>query len=249
MVVTAQLRLELGNTSRVKWFDGLGEYVIDWGPGYRIYLAQDGERLIVLFGGGIKRGHRTGRPMRCTGLSRRAPNLGIRPAFKFPQQPKENRDEHHAPPARQGHRLSQCFSQNHLGLDEIRLPWPRQFTSAENHFATALHKLVHWTGHQERLHRTFGARFGDAAYAFEELVAELGSAFVMGHCGLVEATVEWHAAYLEAWLGVLRRDRTAIFTAARLAGEAFEFIRAREMPVLVALPALPMSLLPEPPAA
>ena len=135
------------------------------------------------------------------------------------------------------------------GLDEIRLPWPRQFTSAENHFATALHELVHWTGHRERLHRTFGARFGDAAYAFEELVAELGSAFAMGHCGLVEATVEGHAAYLEAWLGVLRRDRTAIFTAARLAGEAFEFIRAREMPVLAALPALPMSPLSEPPAA
>lgn len=55
-VVTAKLRLELGNTSRVKWFDGIGEYMIDWGPGYRIYLAQDGDRLIVLFGGGTKRG-------------------------------------------------------------------------------------------------------------------------------------------------------------------------------------------------
>ena len=54
-VVTAKLRLELGNTSRVKWFDGIGEYVIDWGPGYRLYLTQDGERLIVLFGGGTKR--------------------------------------------------------------------------------------------------------------------------------------------------------------------------------------------------
>ena len=124
-------------------------------------------------------------------------------------------------------------------LDEIRLPWPRQFTSPENHFATALHELVHWTGHPGRLHRTFGTRFGDAAYAFEELVAELGSAFAMGHCGLVEATVEGHAAYLESWLGVLRHDRTAIFTAARLAGEAFEFIRAREMPMLEALPDVP----------
>jgi putative addiction module killer protein len=55
-VTTAKLRLELGNTSNVKWFDGLGEYVIDWGPGYRIYLSKDGERLIVLFGGGTKRG-------------------------------------------------------------------------------------------------------------------------------------------------------------------------------------------------
>ena len=54
-VVTAKLRLELGNTSSVKWFAGIGEYVIDWGPGYRIYLARDGEALIILFGGGTKR--------------------------------------------------------------------------------------------------------------------------------------------------------------------------------------------------
>ncbi len=54
-VVTAKLRLELGNTSSVKWFSGIGEYVIDWGPGYRIYLARDGDALIILFGGGTKR--------------------------------------------------------------------------------------------------------------------------------------------------------------------------------------------------
>ena len=54
-VVTAKLRMELGNTSSVKWFSGIGEYVIDWGPGYRIYLAKDGDALIVLFGGGTKR--------------------------------------------------------------------------------------------------------------------------------------------------------------------------------------------------
>lgn len=55
-ITTAKLRLELGNISSVKWFDGMGEYVIDWGPGYRIYLARDGDTLIVLFGGGTKRG-------------------------------------------------------------------------------------------------------------------------------------------------------------------------------------------------
>ena len=78
-------------------------------------------------------------------------------------------------------------------LKEIRLPWPRQFASAEAQCATALHELVHWTGRPGPLNRSFGRRFGDAAYAFEELVAELGSAIVMGHCGLVEATVEGHA--------------------------------------------------------
>jgi len=117
-------------------------------------------------------------------------------------------------------------------LDEIRLPWPRQFTSAEAQCATALHELVHWTGHPERLNRSFARRFGDAAYAFEELVAELGSAFLLGQCGLVDATVEGHAAYLGAWLQVLRADRSAIFTAARLAEEASAYVVTREMPAL-----------------
>jgi putative addiction module killer protein len=54
-VVTAKLRMELGNTSSVKWYAGIGEYVIDWGPGYRIYLAKDRDDLLVRFGGGTKR--------------------------------------------------------------------------------------------------------------------------------------------------------------------------------------------------
>ena len=53
-VATATLRLEMGATSNVKWIGGIGEYRIDWGPGYRLYLAQDGDTLIVLFGGGTK---------------------------------------------------------------------------------------------------------------------------------------------------------------------------------------------------
>ena len=55
-VTVAKLRMELGNTSSIKWFGGMGEYVIDWGPGYRIYLAKGGDTLIVLFGGGTKLG-------------------------------------------------------------------------------------------------------------------------------------------------------------------------------------------------
>ena len=53
-VTVAISRLELGNTSNIKWFDGIGEYKINWGPGYRTYLAQQGKQLIILFGGGIK---------------------------------------------------------------------------------------------------------------------------------------------------------------------------------------------------
>ena len=54
-VATATLRMSLGNTSSVKWLGGIGEYRVDWGPGYRIYLAQDGAALIILYGGGTKR--------------------------------------------------------------------------------------------------------------------------------------------------------------------------------------------------
>ena len=54
-ISVAKARLELGNTSNIKWFEGVGEYKINWGPGYRIYLAQDGKSLIVLFGGGTKK--------------------------------------------------------------------------------------------------------------------------------------------------------------------------------------------------
>jgi putative addiction module killer protein len=54
-VAVATFRLSQGNTSSVKWFDGIGEYRIDWGPGYRVYLTQDGEDLIILYGGGTKK--------------------------------------------------------------------------------------------------------------------------------------------------------------------------------------------------
>jgi putative addiction module killer protein len=55
-VTVAKARLELGNTSNVEWFRGIGELKIDWGPGYRIYLAQEGGELVILFGGSTKRG-------------------------------------------------------------------------------------------------------------------------------------------------------------------------------------------------
>jgi putative addiction module killer protein len=55
-VNVAITRMAAGNTSSIKWFDGMGEYRIDWGPGYRIYLIQEGKRVIILFGGGTKSG-------------------------------------------------------------------------------------------------------------------------------------------------------------------------------------------------
>ena len=57
-VTVAKARLELGNTSSIKWVDGIGEYRIDWGPGYRVYLVKDGKTLIILLGGGTKKRQR-----------------------------------------------------------------------------------------------------------------------------------------------------------------------------------------------
>ena len=81
----------------------------------------------------------------------------------------------------------------------------------------------HWTGADHRLARTFGKRFGDEAYAMEELVAELGSAFLCGDLGLSVTPRPDHACYLASWLKVLKGDNRAIFTAASAAAKAAEW--------------------------
>ena len=110
--------------------------------------------------------------------------------------------------------------------DFVQLPERSRFKSAETFYAVMQHELIHWTGHESRLNRQFGKRFGDSAYAFEELVAELGAAFLAAHFGFVDATVEGHAHYVQSWLQVLRNDRNAIFTAASKASEAADFLVA-----------------------
>lgn len=83
-------------------------------------------------------------------------------------------------------------------LNEFRLPWPERFTSAKALCATSLHESVHWSARASRLNRQFGQCFGDAAHALKELMAELGSVFLMGHRRLVDATVERQATYLDS---------------------------------------------------
>ena len=106
--------------------------------------------------------------------------------------------------------------------DRIQMPALERFEHREAYPATLLPELVHWTGHERRLARTFGERFGDDAYAAEELVAELGAAFLCAELG-VRGTLQ-HAEYLETWLRVLRADRCALFTAARHAQAAMELV-------------------------
>lgn len=115
------------------------------------------------------------------------------------------------------------------GRDEVCLPNRERFTGEANYYATALHELGHWTGHASRLNRTFGKRFGDDAYAMEELVAELSAAFSMGHLGIVDGTIENHASYLDGWIKCLKADKGAIFTAASQAAKASDFILASRL--------------------
>ncbi len=109
-------------------------------------------------------------------------------------------------------------------IDEIRLPDRERFGRPVNAYAVALHELSHWTGHRSRLNRDFSGRFGSEAYAFEELVAELGSAFLVARLGLVGARMENHASYVQSWLKILKNDKTAIFTASKHAHAAYQHI-------------------------
>lgn len=106
--------------------------------------------------------------------------------------------------------------------DFISLPDRFRFTVAENFYATSLHELTHWTGHESRLDRQSGKRFGDNAYAFEELIAEMGSAFLCARLGL-KGELQ-HENYIGSWLKILKQDYRAIISAASQAQKAFEYL-------------------------
>jgi antirestriction protein ArdC len=109
--------------------------------------------------------------------------------------------------------------------DSIQLPNPGAFKDAASYAATKAHELTHWTKHAKRLNRDFGReRFGDEGYAREELVAELGAAFLCAHLGVTPEPREDHAEYIEHWLKVLKADKRAIFSAAAHAQRAVDFL-------------------------
>jgi antirestriction protein ArdC len=109
--------------------------------------------------------------------------------------------------------------------DHIQMPPFEAFRDAESYYATVAHEGTHWTKAPKRLAREFGRkRWGDEGYAMEELVAELGAAFL---CADLELTPELradHASYLDNWLRVLKGDKRAIFTAASHAQRAADFL-------------------------
>ena len=99
-------------------------------------------------------------------------------------------------------------------------------SAQESYYSTLLHELTHWTSPAHRCDRQLGKRFGDDAYAMEELVAELGAAFLCADLGLAPAPRDDHAQYLSSWLEVMKGDTKAIFTAASKASQAVTWLKA-----------------------
>jgi antirestriction protein ArdC len=109
--------------------------------------------------------------------------------------------------------------------DRIQMPPFEFFRDPESYYATLLHETVHWTKHPKRLDREFGRkRWGDEGYAMEELVAEIGAAFLSADLGITPDIREDHASYIASWLKVLKNDKRAIFTASGHAQRAASFL-------------------------
>ncbi len=112
-----------------------------------------------------------------------------------------------------------CYSPS---FDFISMPKKERFKTSGDYYCTLFHELTHWTGNHRRLDREFKGRFGDESYAFEELIAEMGSAFLFADLGL-EGTVQ-HDSYIASLLRVLKNDKKAIFKAATEASKAHQYI-------------------------
>lgn len=106
--------------------------------------------------------------------------------------------------------------------DEIWLPERHLFSDAANFYAIGLHELVHWSGAKNRLNREMKGGFGSEDYAFEELIAEVGSAFLMADLGIVGEVQ--HESYIASWLKALKNDKRYIFKAASAASKAHRYL-------------------------
>jgi len=121
-----------------------------------------------------------------------------------------------------------CYSPS---FDRVDIPKPESFHTEQDYYSVLFHELTHSTGHETRLNRkgicgTEGewSAFGSTPYAREELVAEMGAAFLCGQAGIVERTIDNSAAYVQSWLQRLKHDRKLIVQAAAQAQKAADFI-------------------------
>ena len=128
------------------------------------------------------------------------------------------------PPAIKHGMAAACYSP---AKDTIDMPDRERFDTGDSYHATLFHELVHSTGHEKRLKRAGIVDrngYGSDPYGKEELIAEMGSAFLCGYAGIVDRTINSSAAYLEGWLKQLKQDRTLIVHAAAQAQKAADFI-------------------------
>jgi antirestriction protein ArdC len=121
-----------------------------------------------------------------------------------------------------------CYSPSR---DRVRVPDLFRYEKAEEYYSTYFHELAHSTGHKSRLNREGIVDhhfFGDSVYSREELVAEMTAAFLGGHTGIVNVTIENSAAYLQSWIRTLRGDKKLAITAGAQAQKAADFILNRK---------------------
>ena len=114
-----------------------------------------------------------------------------------------------------------CYSPS---LDTVKMPSIQYFERALDYYSVLSHEHIHWSGHKTRLNRDMSGRFGEESYAMEELVAELGAAFLCAQLGVNTSPRTDHAGYIESWLKVLRKDTKAILTAASTAQKAVDYL-------------------------
>jgi antirestriction protein ArdC len=131
--------------------------------------------------------------------------------------------------------------------DHIQMPPFEAFVDPLAYYSTLAHEATHWTGAKSRLDRDLSGRFGKESYAAEELVAELGAAFLAADLGLSVDARDENAAYVQSWLKVLKNDSKAIFTAASLAQRAADFMHEFQSDGPKPSPSLPPRREPEAP--
>ena len=122
-----------------------------------------------------------------------------------------------------------------VDADFVQMPEFEDFHTGESYYSTLAHEMTHWTRHPLRLDRDMGRKaWGDAGYAMEELVAEMGAAFLCADLGITAEVREDHASYIASWLEVLKGDKKAIFTATSKASAAAEYLQGLAEPMQVA---------------
>ncbi len=118
--------------------------------------------------------------------------------------------------------------------DYIQMPCFGSFIDSASYFSVLGHECCHWSGSSTRLNRDLKPRFNEEAYAAEELIAELGAAFLCADLGISNEPRPDHASYLNSWLTVLRHDRRAIFTASSKAQQAVDWLHSQQKEIKAA---------------